>query len=92
MPQEGSRIFVGFRALGFHCNHVPLALQYHKKHRENYVITAVGKAFQTYNCSRLGITSISDVHPDNINYLVSDAAYVFTACQNIIRAFQRNKT
>ena len=46
-----SKIFTGFRALGFTSNHIPLAVRYHKKHKENYVVTCVGKAFHTYNVS-----------------------------------------
>ncbi|XP_077993533.1 WD repeat-containing protein 36-like [Glandiceps talaboti] len=91
MSDTGSRIFVGYRALGFHSNHVPLALRYHKKHRESYVVTVVGNAFHTYNCSKLRITSVSDAHPDNINCLAVDAYLVYTACNNVIRSFERNK-
>jgi len=46
-----SKIFAGYRALGFVSNHVPLAVRYHQKHKENYVITCVGKSFHTYNVS-----------------------------------------
>ncbi|XP_071800159.1 WD repeat-containing protein 36-like [Asterias amurensis] len=90
MP-EGSQIFVGFRALGFHCNHVPLALRYNQRHKDHYVVTAVGKAFHTYNCSKLGIVSVSNAHPDDITCLAADAFLVFTACQNIIRAFTQGR-
>ncbi|ELT99075.1 hypothetical protein CAPTEDRAFT_181222, partial [Capitella teleta] len=88
---SNSRIFAGYRALGFTCNHVPFSIRYHQKHKENYVVTAVGKAFHTYNCSKLGITSISDSHPSDITCLSVDAFLVFTACENEIRAFQNNK-
>lgn len=44
-----SKIFTGYRALGYVSNHVPLAVRHHRKHRENYVITCVGKSFHTYN-------------------------------------------
>ncbi|XP_070537319.1 WD repeat-containing protein 36-like [Ptychodera flava] len=92
MTQDASRIFVGYRALGFHSNHIPMAIRYHKKHKENYVITVVGKAFHTYNCSRLRITSVSDVHPDNITCMAIDAYLVYTSCKSVIRAFERNQT
>ena len=48
---EGSRIFAAYRALGFISNRVPLVVRYNKKHKENYVVTCVGKAFHTYNVS-----------------------------------------
>ncbi|XP_038068036.1 WD repeat-containing protein 36-like [Patiria miniata] len=90
MP-PGSQIFVGFRALGFHCNHVPLALRYHQRHKDHYVVTSVGKSFHTYNCSKLGIVSVSNTHPSDIRCIAADAFLVFTACQNIVRAFTQGR-
>ncbi|XP_062595903.1 WD repeat-containing protein 36-like, partial [Saccostrea cucullata] len=90
MP-TGSKIFSGYRALGFVSDHVPLATRYNKRLKENYVITSVGKSFHTYNCSRLGITNISDVHPDNITCIAVNNRYVFTGCVNVVRAFKRSR-
>ena len=56
MPSGSSRIFTGFRALGFVSNHVPLAVRYNKKHKENYVVTCVGNAFHTYNVGKPCLT------------------------------------
>lgn len=86
-----SKIFEGYRALGFVSNHVPLAVRYHHKHRDNYVVTCVGKSFHVYNCSKLGIVCVSDPHPDNIGCIALDSKYVFTGCKNVIRAFSRWK-
>ncbi|CAH1267292.1 WDR36 [Branchiostoma lanceolatum] len=86
-----SQIFVGFRALGYYSNHIPLQVRYHQKHQEHYVITCVGKAFHTYNCSKLGIVSVSDSHPDSITCMAVDAYLVFTGCRNVIRAFERGR-
>ncbi|KAM7368489.1 hypothetical protein PAMP_012830 [Pampus punctatissimus] len=49
MSENGSFLFSGFRVLGLYSNHVPHALRYHRKHREFYVVTAVGKCFHTFN-------------------------------------------
>ena len=46
---SASKIFSGYRALGLVSTDVPLAMRYHKKHKENYVITAVGQSFHVYN-------------------------------------------
>ncbi|XP_064624692.1 WD repeat-containing protein 36-like [Lineus longissimus] len=86
-----SKIFSGFRALGFCSNHVPLCVRYHSKHQDNYVVTCVGKAFHTYNCSKLGIVSVSNSHPEDISCLATDALLVFTACKNVVRAFARGR-
>ena len=50
MP-SGSKVFKGYRALGFVSNHVPLCLRHHQKHNEIYVVTCIGKSFHTYNVS-----------------------------------------
>lgn len=47
----GSSLFSGFRVLGLYSNHVPHAVRFHQKHREFYLVTAVGKSFHTYNVS-----------------------------------------
>ncbi|ESO94510.1 hypothetical protein LOTGIDRAFT_215492 [Lottia gigantea] len=88
MPRA-SKIFCGFRALGYVSNHVPLEVRLKFKEKENYVITCVGKAFHTYNCSKLAIISVSDAHPDDITCLAVAGNLIFTACQNIVRAFHR---
>uniref|UniRef100_A0A8C2FXE6 WD repeat domain 36 n=1 Tax=Cyprinus carpio TaxID=7962 RepID=A0A8C2FXE6_CYPCA len=56
--KKGSAIFSGFRALGLYSNHLAHVLRFHKKHREFYVLTAVGQCFHTYNVSKV---STSDV-------------------------------
>ncbi|XP_048757531.1 WD repeat-containing protein 36-like [Ostrea edulis] len=90
MP-TGSKIFSGYRALGFVSDHVPLAARYNKRLKENYVITSVGRSFHTYNCSKLGITNISDRHPDNISCIAVTNRYVFTGCGKDVRAFKRSR-
>ncbi|KAK7486461.1 hypothetical protein BaRGS_00022262 [Batillaria attramentaria] len=86
-----SKIFAGYRALGFVSTHVPLAVRYHNKHKENYVVTSVGRAFHVYNCSKLGIVSVSDIHPDEINVLAVSSRHIFTASGNVIRCFDRGR-
>ncbi|GBO14417.1 hypothetical protein AVEN_155477-1 [Araneus ventricosus] len=86
---KSSKIFVGYRALGFVCNHVPLSLRYINRRNENLVVTAVGKSFHTYGCSKLDLLSVSGQHPEEISCLTSDAYLVFTACENVIYAWRR---
>lgn len=84
-----SKIFVGYRALGFVCNHVPLSLRYIYSKKENLAITAVGKSFHTYACSRLGLLNVSGQHPGEISCLASSFYLVFSACENVIYAWRR---
>ena len=64
---SGSKIFAGYRALGFVSNHVPLAVRHHQKHKENYVVTCVGKSFHTYNVSILIFSRSQILSPDRQN-------------------------
>jgi len=56
---RASRLFVGYRALGFTSNAVPLCVRYDEKRRENFVVTCVGRAFHTYNVSSVNATAVS---------------------------------
>ncbi|TMS08353.1 WD repeat-containing protein 36 [Larimichthys crocea] len=91
MSGGGSSLFSGFRVLGLYSNHVPHALRYHKKHREFYVVTSVGKCFHTYNVNRLGIVAVSNSLPDDISCVAADRMLVFAATGQLISAFARNK-
>ncbi|XP_015915378.1 WD repeat-containing protein 36 [Parasteatoda tepidariorum] len=88
MPQP-SKIFISYRALGFVSNHVPLNLRYITSRKESLVVTAVGKSFHTYGCSKLNLLSVSGQHSEEITYLTSDSYLVFSACKNVIYAWRR---
>ncbi|XP_034457404.1 WD repeat-containing protein 36 [Hippoglossus hippoglossus] len=87
----GSSLFSGFRVLGLYSNHVPHALRYHHKHREFYLVTAVGKCLHTYNVNRLGIVAVGDSLSDDITCLAADRMLVFAASGKLVSAFARNK-
>ncbi|GLD56882.1 WD repeat-containing protein 36, partial [Lates japonicus] len=87
----GSSLFSGFRVLGLYSNHVPHALRYHQKHREFYLVTAVGKSLHTYNVNRLGIVSVSNSLSDDVTCIAADRMLVFAAAGRDISAFARNK-
>lgn len=63
----GSLLFSGFRVLGLYSNHVPHAVRYHQKHREFYLVTAVGKSFHTYNVSTFWHNNYCVIGRDHIN-------------------------
>ncbi|XP_075993442.1 WD repeat-containing protein 36 [Genypterus blacodes] len=87
----GSSLFSGFRVLGLYSNHVSHALRYHRKHREFYAVTAVGKSFHTYNVNKLGIVAVSNSLSEDISCLAVDRMLVFAAAGRLISAFARNK-
>uniref|UniRef100_A0A671SS19 WD repeat-containing protein 36-like n=1 Tax=Sinocyclocheilus anshuiensis TaxID=1608454 RepID=A0A671SS19_9TELE len=88
---KGSVIFSGFRALGLYSNHLAHVLRFHKKHREFYVLTAVGQCFHTYNVSKLGIVAVSNALPEDISSLAADRMLVYAAFGKLISAFAKNK-
>ena len=68
---EGSRIFVGHRALGYVANHVPLVTRYIHSRREHLVVTSVGRVFHTYGCAKLSLLSVSKIHPEEITAITA---------------------
>uniref|UniRef100_A0A671SPF0 WD repeat-containing protein 36-like n=1 Tax=Sinocyclocheilus anshuiensis TaxID=1608454 RepID=A0A671SPF0_9TELE len=89
--KKGSVIFSGFRALGLYSNHLAHVLRFHKKHREFYVLTAVGQCFHTYNVKKLGIVAVSNALPEDISSLAADRMLVYAAFGKLISAFAKNK-
>ncbi|XP_072924345.1 WD repeat-containing protein 36 isoform X1 [Hemitrygon akajei] len=87
----GSNIFSSYRALALHCNHVPHVVRFHQRHREFYLVTAVGASFHTYNVKKLGIVAVSNPLPEDITCLAADRMLVFVAHSNHVKAFARNK-
>uniref|UniRef100_A0A6Q2Y4S7 Uncharacterized protein n=1 Tax=Esox lucius TaxID=8010 RepID=A0A6Q2Y4S7_ESOLU len=83
--KKGSVIFSGFRALGLYSNHLSHVVRYHKKHREFYVVTAVGNCFHTYN------VSVCNALPEDISYLAADRMLVYVANGKKVTAFAKNK-
>ncbi|KAI2664237.1 WD repeat-containing protein 36 [Labeo rohita] len=89
--KKGSVIFSGFRALGLYSNHLAHVLRFHKKHREFYVLTAVGQCFHTFNVKKLGIVAVSNALPEDISSLAADRMLVYAAYGKLISAFAQNK-
>jgi len=87
--EEGSRIFCGYRPLGYVSNHIPCVTRYIKNRKEHLIVTVTGKAFHTYGSNKLGILSVSKLHPEEITALASDSYLVFTAAGNDIYSWRR---
>lgn len=88
-PSNGSRIFIGHRALGYVSNHVPLQCRFVHRRRENLIVTCVGRAFHTYGGNKLGLLSVSKLHPENISTLAADSYMVYSSAGSIIYAWRR---
>nr|XP_028604268.1 WD repeat-containing protein 36 [Podarcis muralis] len=89
--EGGSALFAGFRALGLYSNHLAHVVRFHRRHREFYLVTAVGKSFHTYNVKRLGLVAVSNALPQDITCLAADRMLVFASCGSLLHAFARNK-
>ncbi|XP_037086803.1 LOW QUALITY PROTEIN: WD repeat-containing protein 36-like [Pollicipes pollicipes] len=88
MPTS-SKIFKGYRALGFVSNHVPLLVRYIHKRKENLIITCVGKSFHTYGFNKLSLLSVSEPHEGDIEVMAADRTLVYTAVGCTVRGWRR---
>ncbi len=62
------------RALGVNSDHVPCVIRYDRKHKENYVITSIGKAFHVYN-----VFNFSSQYSSKVIFIRT----VFLYCSNL---------
>uniref|UniRef100_A0A7M4EGQ2 WD repeat domain 36 n=1 Tax=Crocodylus porosus TaxID=8502 RepID=A0A7M4EGQ2_CROPO len=79
----GSVLFAGFRALGMYSGSLPHVLRFHQRHREFYLVVAVGSSFHTYN--------VSNALLQDITCLAADRMLVFASYGSLLHAFARNK-
>jgi len=84
-------MFEKLKTLGVYSSNVGHAIRSNVKVNEYYLVVPVGKAFHTFNCSKLGICRRSDQHPDDITCIAASDLFVFTGCQNVVRAFTDNR-
>lgn len=84
-----SRIFQGYRALGYVCNHVPFVLRYIHRRKEHLVITSIGRCFHTYSGTKLELLTASRAHDDEIGCIAGDRHLVYTASGKTIFSWLR---
>lgn len=84
-----SRIFQGYRALGYVCNHVPFVLRYINRRKEHLVITSIGRCFHTYGGTKLDLLTASQAHDDEISCIAGDSRLVYTASGKSIYSWLR---
>ncbi|KAL1418163.1 hypothetical protein MTO96_026176 [Rhipicephalus appendiculatus] len=84
-----SRIFQGYRALGYVCNHVPFVLRYINRRKEHLVITSIGRCFHTYGGTKLDLLTASQAHDDEISCIAGDSRLVYTASGKTIYSWLR---
>lgn len=88
MPSS-SKIFLPHRALGYVSNHVPVAVRYIHKRRENIIVSCVGKSFHSYGSAHLKLLAVSDLHSEDITCIVGDTYHVYTASGCKVYAWRR---
>jgi len=70
-------------------NHLPCITRYIKSRKEHLIVTVTGKSFLTFGSNKLGILSVSKIHPEDITALAADSYLVFTAAHKTIYAWRR---
>uniref|UniRef100_A0A7M4FUQ9 WD repeat domain 36 n=1 Tax=Crocodylus porosus TaxID=8502 RepID=A0A7M4FUQ9_CROPO len=89
-PGGESVLFAGFRALGMYSGSLPHVLRFHQRHREFYLVVAVGSSFHTYNVSDPSPLPSNALLQD-ITCLAADRMLVFASYGSLLHAFARNK-
>jgi len=89
MTENSSAIFTGHRPLGYVSNQIPLVTRYVSSRKEHLIITVTGKTFHTYGSSKLGLLSVSKIHPCDISAVTADTYLVFAAAGADIFVWRR---
>ena len=89
MTENSSAIFTGHRPLGYVSNQIPLVTRYVTSRKEHLIITVTGKTFHTYGSSKLGLLSVSKIHPCEISAVTADTFLVFAAAGPDIYVWRR---
>ena len=89
MTENSSAIFTGHRPLGYVSNQIPLVTRYVPSRKEHLIITVTGKTFHTYGSSKLGLLSVSKIHPCEISSVTADTFLVFAAAGRDIYVWRR---
>lgn len=84
----GSKLFRRNRALGYVTNHVPAAVRFIRRRKENVIVTCIGRLFHTYSCNHFRLICVSGLHPADITCLASDNYCVYAASDRRIFAWR----
>ncbi|CAN6464470.1 unnamed protein product [Victoria cruziana] len=80
-------IFEPFRAIGYITAGVPFSVQ--RLGSETFVTVSIGKAWQTYNCSKLTLVFVGPQMPKRIRALATYRDFTFAAVGRDIAVFKR---
>ncbi|CAG7734965.1 unnamed protein product [Allacma fusca] len=84
-----SRIFEGFRALGHVSNAIPCITRYIHRRRENFIVSCIGKSFNTYASQQLKLLSVSGTHSTDITCMSADSYHIYTGAEGKVFAWRR---
>lgn len=86
----GSRIFNRNKALGFVSNHVPAAVRYFQKRKENVIVTCTGRSVHTFTTNFRLICS-TPLHAEDINCIATDPFLVHVAAGKNIYSWRSGR-
>lgn len=81
--ERKSRLFEGFKSVGFVSTHIPHIVRYIDRLDQIRVITASNNCFLVFN-NKLKLIETCVSHSSDINVLTSDSKYVYTSADNEI--------
>lgn len=86
----GSKIFNRNKALGFVSNHVPAAVRYFEKRRENVIVTCIGKSVNTYSTT-FRLICTTPLHAEDISCLATDQFLVHVAAGTNVYSWRSSR-
>lgn len=78
MEQPSSNLFEGYKSVGHVTGPLPFIVRHGKNPQDTRIITIVGKTFHTYT-TNLSLVEVSIPHEYDINVIISDERYVYSA-------------
>lgn len=86
----GSRIFNRNKSLGFVSNHVPAAVRYYQKRKENIIVTCTGRSVHAFTTGFRLINS-TPLHAEDINCVATDPFLVHVAAGKNIYSWRSGR-
>uniref|UniRef100_A0A336LZ66 CSON006517 protein n=1 Tax=Culicoides sonorensis TaxID=179676 RepID=A0A336LZ66_CULSO len=86
----GSRIFNRNKSLGFVSNHVPAAVRYYQKRKENIIVTCTGRSVHAFT-SGFRLINSTPLHSEDINCVATDPFLVHVAAGKNIYSWRSGR-
>lgn len=88
MDQPSSNIFEGYKCVGIVTNSKPFLVRHGKNPHDSRIVAVVGRTFHTYT-TNLSLVEVSLPHEHDINCIIADEDYLYSASDRSILCWNR---